>query len=307
VHRVRGRADEHAFDGVCGKIAPSPSSRQADCVGGCEELDWNPIASASSYSALTAVLAGFVFTGIIVIVTERAPAAGRVRTLTLFLSALVVLGFGSYLDALIAGEIACLRAWSVGVVASGLLGLGAVNIFVGLAWLLDTYVSDDETGQQITITTAGTCFGVALAVGALLTVTFAGFWGDSYGSIPGWLHITLASYGLMIAAGMTALFVRWYRSPLARDGSDDTATRMAAVDRAVRTGGAAAAAYTIISAIATGVVVYIPNQRWDPVPNRWLPATVGIISLLVPTAVLVLQVLALPPRHAAAPAAVTPP
>ena len=72
---------------------------------------------------------------------------------------------------------------------------------------------------------------------------------------------------------------------------------------------ASAAGYTIVSAVLTGVVVDIPNQRWDPVPNRFLPDAVGLLSLLAPSVVLVLQVLALPRRRAPAsgPAEAPPP
>jgi hypothetical protein len=95
-------------------------------MGGCASFDWDPIASASAYSALGAVLAGFVFTVIIVIITERARPARRIRTVRLFLSALPIFGFDSHLEALTAGEAVRLRARAVAVVASGLIGLGDV-------------------------------------------------------------------------------------------------------------------------------------------------------------------------------------
>src|SRR5438132_1335122 len=94
-------------------------------VNPCVGSDWDPVAGFDAYSALEGLLAGFVFSGIVFLIAARTAAVQRIRTLMLFVSAFVVLAFASYLSALSGGEAVCLRAWSVQMVSSGLLGLGA--------------------------------------------------------------------------------------------------------------------------------------------------------------------------------------
>jgi hypothetical protein len=104
---------------------------------GCLILGWGTTLSAPLSSQLAAVLAGFVFTSIVFLISRE----GRThsRALGLFCAAFVVLGFDSHLFAVLSGSVNdpfCGRVWTQAVTASGLLGTGAMAIITGIIWLL---------------------------------------------------------------------------------------------------------------------------------------------------------------------------
>jgi Ca2+/H+ antiporter len=265
----------------------------------CDDLhvDWNPTISAEAYSALAAVLTGFVFTGMMFIITERGREGTnkdrRTQTLLLFLSAFLVFAYDSYLYALASGELACARAWSITIIASGFLGLGAVSIFAGLAWLLDTYLRDNDNEHRVKTLTTNIVVGIAITVAVLLPVTVSGYWADVFEpDLPRWVPALLLAYSLFIIAALIGARMRWQRSPTRTTSRED---------RALHFSVNATVIYTIASVVANGLIINIPGSQWNPIPNRWLPIALGIVSMIVPTLILVVQISGLPKSSTPAP------
>lgn len=116
---------------------------------GCAIHGWSPIASASADSQLAGVLAGFVFTGIILLFGRRGPK--NTQALGLFCSAFVALGLDSHLFGVISGGMQdpfCVRVWSEGMTAAGLLAVGAMAVITGLSWLLASHVEATTEGED---------------------------------------------------------------------------------------------------------------------------------------------------------------
>ena len=108
------------------------------CVG---DLEWSATNAASSQSALAGVLAGFVFGGIVVVLSVR-PASKREEAaiaLKLLLCAFFGLAVAAYLLADQAGDTDCLRAGSEEILSGGILGTFAIVMIVSLTWLIVAY------------------------------------------------------------------------------------------------------------------------------------------------------------------------
>src|SRR6266487_6804151 len=87
---------------------------------GCIAHWWNMIASASMDSAVAGVLAGFVFTSIVLLLGRRGPK--DTQALGLFCAAFVVLGLDSHLFGTVSGgtpDPFCARVWSEEMIAAG--------------------------------------------------------------------------------------------------------------------------------------------------------------------------------------------
>ena len=117
---------------------------------------WNAADSATAYSTLAGVAAGFVLVGIsIIYATEpKADRWKRLPTLVLFGSAFFVFLIDSFLFGLVSDDggvdetETVVRAGTEAIAAAGLLGVGGVHLFVGLAWLLN-YHEGDETSRYL--------------------------------------------------------------------------------------------------------------------------------------------------------------
>jgi hypothetical protein len=273
-------------------------------MAGCVGRDWDPIGSAGFLSQLAGVAGGFVLAGIVVILTAPAVKGKRLRTLLLFCGAFFALAFDSYLYAIVAGETVCERAWSANMLASGVLGLGAVAIFCGIAWLLDTYVSDQDTGERVKGLSVMMSVGTAFVVVPLLAITANAYIQYVYRNhVPVWLQQAILPYVVVMVLGILALGVIWWaRRPL------DPAPPVAQTERATGIsllGSYGAVGYTVIVTVAQGVIVNIPAPLWDPAPAGWIPAAVTIAGLL-PAAILLPLIGGLPRRHRTAHADRTP-
>jgi len=103
--------------------------------------DWSPIESAHATSEFCTFLAGFVFTGMILVITERRnhEADDAVAALKLLLCAFLPLGLCAYLVSDTSGEHVCSRALSESVLDGAMLGIGAATMLVAIVWLLSAY------------------------------------------------------------------------------------------------------------------------------------------------------------------------
>ena len=110
----------------------------------CDQIGWNPIAVGRSHSALAAVIAGFLFTGAILLLGLDSRSERHPKVLGLLASSFFVLLLDSFLFSVVGGEQICNRAWTELMIAAGLLGVGSPGMFGGIAWLL---VEKDYSGS----------------------------------------------------------------------------------------------------------------------------------------------------------------
>lgn len=144
----------------------------------CEALDWTFIGSASSHSAFAGVAGGFVFAVIGILIGQRDGGRKRITALILFTSAFFILALDSLLFGVVAGEQLCMRAHTEGMVASGLLGIGAVSMFIGLAWLFDLFETRDDGAADLERLSRVVVYATEAIAILLLTVTAFGFLND---------------------------------------------------------------------------------------------------------------------------------
>lgn len=163
---------------------------------------WSMIASAPSHSQFASVVGGFIFTGIVLLIEGGKPnrdsKARRVPALMLFLPALLSLLVSSFLFSEVAGEQTCIRAYAGGVLAAGLLGVGAVGVFSGVSWLLDVYGEQHHDLITTSKVVTFTAYGVVIA---LLTVSGADFLDNAFnGKIPSYALVSIIAYAPVILA-----------------------------------------------------------------------------------------------------------
>ena len=270
----------------------------------CDQLEWSPVVSATSHSALAGVLAGLVFAGIVVMLSDSKKVATPQRThaLMLFSGALVTLGLVSFQFGVVAGEEVCPRAWSVTMLAGGLLGLGAIGIFGGISWLFSAY---DDHRAQITRLANTMTYTVALVVGFHLHVTAADYLADMERAglvvVPGWLSMVVNAYAYVVLT-IIAGYALVRRFAVAHQMKNARSRRLGILGDTwpmVATGRAAiqAAYLALFNVIAvaglSGVLLSRTGTQWDPTPTHVVTLTT-LVSLAVPTVALLAQLRALP-------------
>jgi predicted membrane channel-forming protein YqfA (hemolysin III family) len=118
------------------------SAALMNAVGSCTDVDdWSPMGAASSQSALAGVLTGFVFSGLVVVLSVRMANRDKeaASTLKLLFCAFFGLGVAAYLLADVAGDGNCLRSSTEETIAGGMLGTFAIVMIVSLTWLVVAY------------------------------------------------------------------------------------------------------------------------------------------------------------------------
>lgn len=122
-------------------------------VNTCPPVAWNVVQAAENLSSLGGLIAGFVLTGLIVMLVER----GRhqlgpllVPGLTLFFAGFVSLGLNAYVLALVSGEAAdaCRRVWTSTAISSGMLACGVIAAIGGVTLLVHAYLSTLGNGAE---------------------------------------------------------------------------------------------------------------------------------------------------------------
>ena len=280
----------------------------------CRLAGWDPIVSAGYLSQLAGVLAGLVFAGIIVLLTDRADRTRRLRATMLLTSGLFAMIVASTLFALIAGIPACALASVLTAPVVGLLAVGFLAILGGIASLVDTYDSD---GGAARVTNLGTY------VVALVVVVFAaqvpqaltgGLRGPGLIDFEGTWFSPLYRYWPEVSAGLVLLTL--IARPLI--GAATTKRTGRRGPPGSRTGAdrlavAAAGICILYVAVAAAVVAYFLMFTED---SAWLPGAsghigisgdairnIGYLAELVSTTAMVVLMLALPVRRRVAPTA----
>lgn len=292
-------------------LLPDPGA----CVG---FMDWSAAAAAPGQSTLAGVLAGFVFGGIVVMLSVRVPSRSEdaARALKLLFSAFFGLAVVAYLLADQAADTNCLRAASEETLSGGILGTFAIVMIVALTWLVVSY--ELHTFGALRFLQHLVYFAAAFVALLLCTSAYGYLQGEVPGGPPQLVIVLIYLVGgllylisLPVASRMAEFFPMptWRPSAsgglaVAREARGVHRMLHASVDRCAW----AALGYLAVAAIADAVVLGLPGSAWDRpvVPVVYL---IGWSSLVLPLIVLILAVRALAPvpedpdqEHSPAPA-----
>lgn len=281
----------------------------------CGDLKWNPQLSAASHSAFAGVLAGLVFAGIVVLLSDQSADAKRTRqrsrAAVLFVGALLLLTLDAFLFGVVAGEVDCSIAWLETMLASGLLGLGGLAIFVGIAWLFDAYGSSDDHVPGLG---AFIPYTVALIVASHLQVTAASMLLDMKrlhkGSVPELLDWAVTGYLWLVGAyfgwelvkrsvrRLAARFIRIakWRRVLARMVPKilkRAVKRMSSSpDRSAKLAAHLSVVYALVVATCSSIVFDLPQAEAKVSPN--MIVTSSLLGLILPSLAILAHLRVLP-------------
>jgi hypothetical protein len=258
----------------------------ASTPGQCATYGWSPIAAASSQSAIAAVLAGFVFAGIIVVLTVATDSLRReaAQALKLLFTAFFGLAVTSYLFAEMAGDQICPRAQTTEVLVVGALGTFAIVMITSLTWLVVAFKRHEHDVLAF--------LHSLMYVSCVFIVFLLSTHSTSYLGVELPNPQSIADILLYIASGLflvAGAFWIW-KVPKERSESSDASITS---DEAVNWCAWAALIYLALTSLATGVVESSPPQMWNPYPAAWPVYLAAASSLVLPLAVLTLAIRAL--------------
>jgi MFS family permease len=280
---------------------------------GCPSHGWSIITSASTYSQFAGLLAGFLFTGIVILFALK--GSKHTKALSLFCAVFVVLLFDSYLFGLVSGDIAdpyCTRVWSEGMAACGMLGVGAAGVFSAICWLLSVHVDTvaAQDGTEESVQTASSperqalrldliaslmVHGANITASLLLARTAYNYLDIVYEQQASWvMALWQWVYAVPAVIVGTTLVPVWYRtrrrsktSSVRSDDDQRKSTLFTVYGMLV---------YGVAGPFFVGTLTNLPDSLWAHPPLPLVVATV-VIELLLPGALLVGLVLAVPSLH----------
>lgn len=260
--------------GGVAKTQPSPTPDPL-----CHNLDWSPIGSASAQSSIAAILTGFVFAGIIVILSVRAPLRREAaQALKLLFTAFFGLAVTAYLLADVTGEQTCPRAETTEALMGGSLGTFSVVTIVSFTWLVIAYKGHDYNVLKFV---HGLVYVSCAFVTLLLTTSATSYLNaDLYYRSNQIADSVLDVIGVLtLTIGATWIFwLHRRKRPLhiKRTATDVAATTDGAVERCIWV----ALSYLALTSLATGIEASLPPHMWYP-PASWAIylATGGSIGL----------------------------
>jgi hypothetical protein len=251
----------------------------------CDSRAWNPIAASGHWAPLAAVLAGFVFAGMVVVLTnspDKKHEAEASHALRLLLVAFFGLVVTSYLLSTLTGEQVCGRAETEGALVAGTLATSAIVMIVALTWLMVAY-GTDKLG--IVHFLHGLVYFAIVFVVVLLNVSSTGYVATM---LPATSHRVLnlsiyASGTAILLVGGTSIFLR------RKINLDEKQRRPR-----VRLFAIGALSYLAITAATDGFVIATPWRMWYPA-RQWIVYGSLWLAWTLPLAVLVLAARAMAP------------
>lgn len=229
----------------------------------CSSLDWNPVDVGQPHSQLAAVIAGFLFAGIVFLLGRERPQKNDSYPYVLMLPAFFALLLDSFFFSVISGEQSCLRAWTETMIAAGLLGIGSLAVFVGLSWIVHNARPGDREPLRIVWITSYVIAGVVLLH---LLVTTDYYLGDMYApdGPPTWLVVTTRlSIGVSVLLLIGATLVR---------------RRLASKRSAVRWAAYCVLGYGIVCSFAIALLGGRSTTAWERT-SGWVNATAVLLAL----------------------------
>lgn len=283
----------------------------------CEGTAWDVVGASGSLSQLAGLIAGFVFAGVIVLLSQprvdlrksdvgqhhgdssQQAGSARLRALTPFFATFVAMGLNAYVFALLGGEGAgdCRRVWTAATVASGMLAIGVISTVCGIVLLVRAYLarehlSSGDTRQLVKLEQllAGTLHLLCVVVIGLLiqrVYEFLRVW--YHGNLHGieWLALP-AALALLAAFGLL-VFPPGFMKAL-RPGPDQNAIKF--FDGLLYRAGVGTVLYSVAGTALVGLFLGVIPTEWTAAP-AWVPWLVGIVVALGPAVIIACYVLAI--------------
>ncbi|MEU4834854.1 hypothetical protein [Streptosporangium sp. NPDC023615] len=295
----------------------------------CPRIDWSAAESASAYSQLAGVLAGFAFSGLVLLLSQRGSGTLRARAMSMLITAFVLLSMDSFNFGFITGNgqsvsgatvaEVCSRTWTQFMFAGGMLGVGGIAVVSAAGWLLAAHVEADRlarAGRGTDDPGNGPCPGPADFTGVqrlaraatycvagvtvlLLFMTARGYLDVMYGltsrSTPAWI---LVPYPIAILSGVVLLRVRARTRPPRPAPSPGGVLRSS--DRVFTVGVYGAIAYATTGTAVVGLAMDLPMGLWRSAPEE-LAIVTAAFSLLLPAPTLIALVHTTPRFQSGAP------
>jgi hypothetical protein len=228
---------------------------------------FDAILAAPGHSQLSGVLAAVVFTGMILLLSERtsdtAIQPSRRNALVVMMPTFFGLLIVSFSFAVTMGEINCKRAEAATISVAGLFAVSAVGTMYALAWLFNAY----EKGFRALSTISGSIvFMLSAMVFTQMGLTVVDFQDkyeqDHVSNIVIWIYTAAA------VVGVIGLWIRWMtRRPTARE-RQSTNSAIAII------------AYSIFALILFNTVIAFPVSNWDDKVAPWYALIAAIASLI---------------------------
>jgi hypothetical protein len=290
---------------LCRAIA-NDAGGENSMADGCASHGWSIVTSASTNSQFAGVLAGFVFTGIVILFTMR--GARYTQALAVLCPTFVVLGFDSYAFSHVTGSIgdtACGRVWTDGMFASGMLGVGASGVVMTIGWLVAAHLDGDsptgplvaQQGSSMELNlpriASGMMYGVTVGITLLLAMTAERYIRFVTNERPGstWIWII---WGVPVAVALVIFALILVRSPTVRPHKHRLALGQAFRRRSLLVAVYGMLAYGVFAPVIAGVLLALSDQMWARPHSMIIGLTVGV-ELIVAAALLITLLLAAPP------------
>lgn len=271
---------------------------------GCPAHGWTAIGSAALDSQLAGVLAGFVFTGIVLLFGRPGPK--NIQAIGLFCPVFVALGFDSHLYGVVSGESPdpfCGRVWTQDMICAGLLGVSAMAIVTGLSWLLASHLDEvARGGKRFDLNYTGKvidldrlvrlmAYGVGVTVTLLLAATTYDYLSIIYKAhIPAiltWTALLSPVFVLVVSGGIAFSGARYA-------SRNHSVTRATIANRGLRIAAYGMLCYAVTGPVAAGVISEL-GKRWWQSPSGVITCIAIIAGLGVPALLMIALVQAVPP------------
>ncbi len=259
-------------------------------------------------SAVAGVLAGFVFTSIVLLLGRRGPK--DTQALGLFCAAFVVLGLDSHLFGTVSGgtpDPFCARVWSEEMIAAGMLAVGGMAIITGISWLLASHLDStaEPSGPPVLSQPHRVisldrlvrlmAYGVGVTVMLLLAATTNDYFSIVYPKqVPtplGWTAFAFVctAFVTVISSGIATLRTRYAtHKHVARADLANSGLRVAAYG---------ILGYAVAGPVFAGFITELGRNWWRPPSNLVVGGSI-MGGLILPALLLIALVLAVPPLAA---------
>lgn len=269
----------------------------ADCSG----TAWDIVGASGSLSQLAGLIAGFVFAGMIVLLSQPAPhlrhicgeshsreeqiGSARLRALLPFFATFVAMGLNAYVFALLGGEATsdCRRVWTAATVASGMLAIGVISAVCGIMLLVRAYLarerlsrSDTKQLGKLDRLLAGTLRLLCVVVPALLLQR-------GYEFLRVWYHDELHGIEwlsvIAVLTGLFALFLSAFPPRFIKD------LRITFFDGLLYRAAVGTVLYSVSGTALVGFFLGVIPTEWTTAP-AWIPWSVATAVLIGPSIVI---------------------
>jgi hypothetical protein len=278
-------------------------------IGRLQEMDkacvihgWDAVTSASMDSQIAGVLAGFIFTGILLLLGQGGPK--NIQALGLFCPAFIALALDSHLWGVVNGQESdpyCARIWSTAMPAAGMLAVGAMTIVTGLSWLIASHLeaTPDSEAQPTNMSMSRVsldrlmtlmAYGLGVTVTLLLASTTYDYLSVAFPKRqPAALAMIVTLSPVVVFAACVAIprIDKW------RAASQHTPKVITAA-RSLHISAYGVGAYAVACPVFGGIIGYFGNGWWQPTSLLIVVLTI-CVGLFAPALLLVALVLAVTP------------